>query len=237
MHEFNFFIWLGKQVTWLSWVNESTVHIVSALFVLLVILVLALIAFKSLKNTEEHIVPSSKFSIAGMFDVASEGLLKLMEGVMGDKALKFLPLIGTIFIYIFVCNLLSLLPGFIPPTDNINTNIPCALIVFFYYHFMGIREHGFKKYFKHFAGPIIWLAPLLFSIELISHCVRPLSLSVRLFGNITGDHVVLGIFSELVPLVIPVVFLFLALFVAFIQAFVFSLLSTVYIGLAIEHEN
>jgi F-type H+-transporting ATPase subunit a len=125
----------------------------------------------------------------------------------------------------------------LPPTDNINTNIPCAIIVFLYYNFVGIREQGFIKYFKHFAGPIIWLAPLMFSIELISHLVRPLSLSVRLFGNITGDHMVLGIFSQLTPLVVPVIFLFLALFVAFIQAFVFSLLSTVYIALATEAEG
>ncbi len=193
MHEFNFFIWLGERVGFLSWINEENIHMVSSAFVALILVPLAMIAFKSLRRTEEHLVPSGKLTVAGLFDVISEGLLKLMEGVMGERAIKYLPLIGTLFIYIFVSNLLGLLPGFVPPTDNINTNLPCALVVFFCYHYMGVKEHGFKKYLKHFAGPILWLAPLIFSIELISHCVRPISLSVRLFGNITGDHVVLGL--------------------------------------------
>ena len=237
MHEFNFLIWLGERVMLLSWINEDTIHIASAGFVAVVLLLLAFIANRSLRLAERHIVPSKRFSIAGLFDAASEGVLKLMEGVMHERAIKFLPLIGSVFFYIFFCNLLSLIPGFVPPTDNINTNLPCSVTVFMYYNVMGIKEHGVKGYLKHFAGPIIWLAPLMFSIEIISHCVRPISLSVRLFGNITGDHMVLGMFSGLIPLFVPVIFLLLALFVAFIQAFVFSLLSSVYIALATEHEG
>jgi len=236
MHEFNLLIWLGHKIRFLSWIDESTIHIASAGLVAVILLILAIFANFSLKKTEKHLIPSKKMTISGIFDLISDAVLKVMEGIMGDKAIRYLPLIGTLFIYIFFCNLLSLFPGFVPPTDNINTNIPCAIVVFFYYNIVGIKEQGFFKYFKHFAGPIIWLAPLLFAIELSSHLVRPLSLSVRLFGNITGDHMVLGIFSELVPVLVPVVFMFLALFVAFIQALVFSLLSAAYIALAVENE-
>lgn len=236
MHDINLFIWLGHKVNWLSWVDDSTVHVMTAAFVAVVLLVLGAVAYPQLKNTEEMIVPSGRFTVAGIFDAGAEALLRLMEGVLGERAIKYLPLIGSLFIYIFICDLLSVIPGFSPPTSNINTNLPCALVVFFYYHYVGIKEHGIRRYLRHMAGPLIWLAPLIFCIEVVSHLVRPLSLSVRLFGNITGDHVVLGMFSQMVPLLVPVVFLFLALFVAFIQAFVFSLLSTVYIGLAVEHE-
>lgn len=237
MHaDFNLLIWLGEHVKWLSWITPSTIHIASAALVAITLIVLGAIAHQKLKKTEKRLIPSTRLTIAGIFDAAGEAILKFIEGVMGDRAMKFLPLIGTLFLYIFFCNLLSLIPGFLPPTDNINTNLPCALTVFFYYHAVGIKEHGLFKYLKHMTGPIIWLAPLMFAIELISHCVRPISLSVRLFGNITGDHMVLGIFSDLLPQFVPVIFLFLALFVAFVQAFVFSLLSTVYIALATEHE-
>lgn len=237
MNDFNFLIWLGQKIQFLSWITPSTVHIASAALVAITLIVLGFIAHPRLRLTEKRLIPSTRFTLAAIFDAAGEGILKFMEGVLDDRALKFLPLIGTLFIYIFFCNLLSLIPGFLPPTDNINTNLPCALIVFLYYHAMGIKEQGFFKYFKHMAGPIIWLAPLMFAIELVSHCVRPISLSVRLFGNITGDHMVLGMFSKLLPEFVPVIFLFLALFVAFIQALVFSLLSTVYIALAIGHEE
>ncbi|MBI2092064.1 MAG: F0F1 ATP synthase subunit A [Deltaproteobacteria bacterium] len=243
--DFNFLIWLGEHVKILSWINEHTIHIASAGFVAFSLLIISFLAGLKLRNIEKCLVPSKKISLATLFDAAAEAILNLLEGVMparqgdigGGRAIKFLPLIGSIFVYIFCCNLLSVVPGFVPPTDNINTNLPIALTVFIYYHVMGLREHGIKGYLKHFAGPIIWLAPLMFSLEIVSHCVRPVSLSVRLFGNITGDHMVLGIFSNLTPLFIPVIFLLLALFVAFIQAFVFSLLSTVYIALATEHEG
>ena len=237
MHDFNFLIWIGEKVGWLSWINESTIHIASAGFVAVILLILSFFGWLRLRNPEKNLIPSKRFGIAGFFDVAAESILKMIEEVMGERGIKFLPLIGSIFIYIFFCNLLSVIPGFIPPTDNINTNVPIALTVFVYYNIMGVREHGLKGYLRHFAGPIIWLAPLMFAIELISHCIRPLSLSIRLFGNETGDHIVMGIFSNLVPYVIPVIFLFLALFIAFIQAFVFSLLSTVYIVLATEKDH
>lgn len=212
-------------------------HIVGAGVVALLLIFASVLAHRRLKNTEKCLLPQSTLSPSSLFEVAVESLLGLMEGVLGNKAAKFFPLIGSLFIYILVCNVIGLIPGVTPPTENINTNAACAILVFLYYNFMGIREHGFLNYMKHFLGPVIWLGPLMLVIELISHLVRPVSLSVRLFGNMTGDHMVLGVFSDLVPLVVPVIFMGLGLFVAFIQAFVFSLLSIVYLGLATESEH
>lgn len=228
--------------TWLGWlthgkIDHHNIHIFTAGLVVLFLIVATLLIHRRLKRVEERLVPASKTTLINIFETAVENLLGLMEGIVGRDAPKYLPLIGSLFIYIFLCNVVSLIPGFLPPTDNINTNFACALTVFVYYHVMGIKSHGIKGYLKHFMGPIVWLGPLMFVIEMIGHLVRPVSLSLRLFGNITGDHLVLGIFSDLVPILIPVIFLALGLFVSFIQAFVFSLLSMIYINLATAHEE
>lgn len=212
-------------------------HIISAATVGLFLIAVALIANRKLARTEQCLIPGDKPTPSTLFELIVESLLNLMEGVLGDKAQKFFPLIGALFIYIFTCNLIGLIPGLAPPTENINTNAACAIVVFLYYNYMGIREQGLVHYLKHFMGPVIWLGPLMLVIELISHAVRPVSLSIRLFGNMTGDHMVLGVFSQLTPIVVPIIFMFLGLFISFIQAFVFSLLSIVYIGLATEKSH
>jgi len=218
-------------------IDHHIVHVVTAGAVGLFLIIMGFIANRRLRHTEQCLVPLAKPTPSTFFEVIVEALLGLMEGVLGDRASKYFSLIGSLFIYILVCNLVGLIPGLAPPTDNINTNAACAILVFVYYNYLGIKEQGFVKYFKHFLGPVIWLGPLIFAIELISHIVRPLSLSVRLFGNMTGDHLVLGVFSQLTPILVPVIFMALGLFISFIQAFVFSLLSIVYIGLATEESH
>lgn len=218
-------------------IDHQYLHIATAGLAASALIISAIFANRRLKNTERCLVPSDKPTPATLFEVIVEALLNLMEGVMGKKAWKFFPLIGGLFIYILTCNILGLIPGMTPPTENINTNAACAIIVFIYYNYLGIKEQGFIHYLKHFMGPVIWLGPLMLVIELISHLVRPVSLSVRLFGNMTGDHMVLGVFSNLVPLFVPVIFMGLGLFISFIQAFVFSLLSIIYISLATETET
>ncbi len=217
-----------------QFINEDTIHIILAAAVAIFLIALALLANRRLKKTEQCLIPSEKGSPATFFELIVESLLNLMEGVLGDRAQKYFPLIGSLFIYIFTCNVIGLIPGLVPPTENINTNAACAIVVFLAYNYLGIKEQGFLPYLKHFMGPVIWLGPLMFVIELISHIVRPVSLSVRLFGNMTGDHMVLGVFSQLTPIIVPIIFMALGLFISFIQAFVFSLLSIVYIGLATE---
>ena len=233
--------------------NHDLDAIIGSWCVFLVITILAVVAKGQLKAATakvgyEAYVPDDKFTARTFFELMSEGVLSIMRNIMGHGAHKWFALIFAIFIYILFCNLMGVLPGFLPPTENVNTNVAVALLVFLIYNAAGIREHGVVNYFKHFLGPMIWLAPLILPVEIISHIARPLSLTVRLTGNINGDHIVLGIFSNVLPgptaldlqflsLGIPVPFLALGIFVSFMQAFVFALLTTVYISMAVAHEE
>jgi F-type H+-transporting ATPase subunit a len=156
---------------------------------------------------------------------------------MGEKhAARFFPLIGVLFLFILFSNLIGLIPGFIPPTDTLKTNAGIALLVFFATHYYGIKANGLA-YFKHFLGPMPVLAPLMLPIEIVSHIARPLSLMVRLMGNMMADHKVVFAFFALVPLVVPLPFMLLGLLVCGIQALVFCTLTMVYISMAIEHDE
>lgn len=220
----------------IPFLREQPIHVITSVFVVILIFVLCIRSYKKLRNPAENLVPEGKFSLKNILEVSVEALLSLIESVMGREGRKFVPLIGPLFIYIFISNLLGVIPGFLPPTDNVNTNAACAVIVFLAYNYYGIKEHGIG-YLKHFTGPIWWLAFLMAPIELLTHLFRPLSLTLRLFGNIMGDHTVLSIFSHLVPLVIPIAFICLGIFVSFIQALIFSALSMMYISGAISHEH
>jgi F-type H+-transporting ATPase subunit a len=181
--------------------------------------------------------------------------------VIGPQGRRYLPLIATLGLFILVSNLLSVVPGVVTPTGNLMTTAACAVVVFFSYHYIGIRTVGFANYARHFMGPVPWLAPLMVPIELISHLARPLSLTLRLFGNMTGGHILLAIIFFLMGLdgligwalsgstagviiggiggVIMVVFTVgflypLKILVAFIQAFIFVMLTMLYIAGAIE---
>jgi F-type H+-transporting ATPase subunit a len=189
-----------------------------------------------IKKFKDNVIPEEKVSLKNIFELAYEGLMSLLNSVIGHEGHKFLPIIGAAFIFIFVSNLLGIIPGFIPPTSNVNTNIACALVIFLATHYYGIKEHGFK-YIKQFTGPFWWLAIIFLPIELVSHIARPFSLTLRLYGNMMGDHTVLSIFSNLVPIGVPIIFLTLAVFISFIQAFIFSMLSMLYIGGAIAHDH
>ena len=162
------------------------------------------------------------------------GMLYVGKDMLGDKLVrKYFPLAGTIGIFVFVCNVIGLIPGFESPTASISFTIVLALMVFFYYHFEGIRANGVIKYFGHFAGPIKLLAPLLFPIEVISHFSRIISLSFRLFGNIKGDDMFLMVMLTLVPWVVPLLPFAILMFMAVLQAFVFMILTYVYLASAV----
>jgi F-type H+-transporting ATPase subunit a len=176
--------------------------------------------------------------LQNLMEAVLDLILNLVDDVMGPEGRRFVPLIGTLGLYIFLSNLLGLVPGFTAPTDNVNTTASCALVVFFTYHWVGVRKHGLWNYLKHFAGPAPWwLVPLMVPIEIISHLARPVSLSLRLLGNMVADHKVVFIFFGIFPLLLPVPFLFLGLLVCFIQAFVFCVLSMIYIAMATEHDH
>lgn len=160
----------------------------------------------------------------------------LIESVMGKEGKPYFPLIATIGMFVLVSNLLGLVPSCYPPTANLNTNAALALTVFVMTHYIGIQRHGLG-YVKHFMGPILWLAPLMFIIEILSHLVRPISLSLRLFGNMYGKEIVLMIFFALVPLFVPIPIMVLGILISMIQTFVFVLLSMIYIAGAIEEAH
>jgi F-type H+-transporting ATPase subunit a len=175
--------------------------------------------------------------LRNLFEMLTDAIFKLMENVMGEKeARRYLPLVGTLFLFILFSNLLSLIPGFLPPTDTLKTNFGLSVVIFLLTHIFGVRAHGIK-YFKHFLGPWLPLAPLMLPIEIISHIARPVSLAMRLLGNISADHAVVLAFFGVIPFLVPVPFLVMGVFVSVVQAVVFSLLSTVYIGSAIAHED
>ena len=204
----------------------------------LIFLTLAGLAIKSALSKEDSVLPDEKFSIRTIFEILTiDFLFDLFTNMLGSKenAKKYFPLLGASFFFILFANFLGIIPGFLPPTGNFNVPVACALVIFVMYNFYGFKENGLA-YLKHFAGPVIFLAPLMFIIEVISHFVRPVSLSLRLFMNITGDHLILGVFTNLVHYIIPAIFIGLGIFVSFLQAFIFTVLSAIYISLATAHE-
>ncbi len=216
--------------------HEQFQHTYHALLVLFLLVLIAWRIRVSLKKSSDPLVPETRFSVRNIFEIVVQAIYSQLQGIIGPGGEKYAPLVGGLFIYILLCNLLGIIPGFEPPTGNINTNLAMSLVVFLVYNYYGFKEHG-VGYLKQFAGPVIYLAPLMFLIELTSHLFRPLSLSVRLFGNMFGDHTVLNIFADLTYLVIPVIFMVLGILVSLIQAFVFAVLATVYIALAVSHDH
>jgi F-type H+-transporting ATPase subunit a len=157
-------------------------------------------------------------------------LQQVFEGVVGG-------LKDMIALFVFFNNLFGLIPALSPGTSNWNVTLGSALVVFAYYNFHGMKEQGFVKYWAHFAGPIWWLAPLMFPLEILGLLSRILSHSLRLFGNIAGEHLVAGIFFGLMPILLPLPMMFLGLFFGLIQTFVFTMLTTIYLSGAVSHEH
>ena len=190
----------------------------------------------SVSASGETVGPTGRFGLRFMV----ESILDMVLGVAKDNAAeqyrKFFPLLSALFIYILVCNLSGLIPGFPPPTEQMANNVAVGIVVFVVYNAAGLKEHGFG-YVKHFLGPVAFIAPLFFCIELFSHFSRPLSLGLRLTGNIYGDHTLLGVFTSITYIIFPALLTFFGLLVAVVQSFVFTLLSGIYISMAISHDH
>ena len=208
----------------------------SSRLLIMLILIIVILGYRQLKKTEDEIVPDSKLTFRNLVEMIVESLSNIITDSMGPRGKEFVLIVGTLALFILFNNLSGLVPGFLPSTDNVNTTFACSLTVFVMTHYYGFKEHG-VRYLKQFVGPMWALAPLMVPIELIGHIARPLSLGLRLFGNITGDHLVTAIFFSLVPLLVPLPVMFLGLFVAFVQTFVFMLLSMSYFAGAISHEE
>jgi len=209
-------------------------HVSNAIIVVVCLLFVAYIAMRKIsKNVDSYIIPEEKLTLRNFFDIVTESLLRFVKDNMGPRGPEFMMIVGALAFFIFFSNIFGLIPGFISPTENLNTTAACALTVFVLTHYYGVKEHGLK-YLKHFMGPVPWLAPLFFPIEFISHLVRPVSLSIRLFGNIFADHFVIGVVAGLIPIIVPLPMMLLGIFVAVVQTLVFILLSMAYFAGAIE---
>lgn len=211
-------------------------HTLTALVVATLLVAVAYVARRALARAREPVIPDEGFSLRSLAELLVELIVGLTDALMGRKGRKYLPLFGSFFIFILTANLFGLLPGFSPPTSNLNTTLGLGLVSFFAYHYFGFREHG-PAYLKQFMGPVMLLAPFFFVLEGVSHLVRPFSLALRLFGNMFGDHLVVEIFTELTKVAIPVLFYILGALVSLIQAFVFTLLSVIYVTIAVSHEH
>jgi F-type H+-transporting ATPase subunit a len=218
--------------------NQLPHHVSNAIIVIVLLMIVAIVGARALrKESKRYFVPEGRLTFRSGGEMIVEGILGIVKENMGPRGPEFMMIIGTLALFIFLSNILGLIPGFHSPTENINTTGACAITVFVLTHYYGFKEHGIK-YLKQFTGPVIWLIPLMLPIELIGHFVRPVSLSIRLFGNIFGDHTAVAIFFSLVPLLLPLPMMVLGLLVAIIQTFVFILLSMTYFSLAIEgHES
>ena len=214
--------------------SEASPHVVVAILVTLFIIYLT-VRYQSLrKKADNPLLPEANLNARSIVELICDASLGLLEGIMGKQVARdMLPLIGSMAFFILFCNLAGLIPGLLPPTDVISTNIVLALIVFLATHIYGLKKNGFE-HIKHMMGPIWWLSILIFPIEIISHIARPLSLTLRLFGNMVGDHKVLSIFLGFGFLLVPIPVMILGFIVCVVQALVFCLLSAVYIGMALE---
>lgn len=242
--------------TWYNLLPEAFKHTIGehtffAIIAALLSLLFALIARSALAKASDPVVPSAELGSRNIAELLIQLVVTQSDQIIGRQGRKYVPFFATFFLFILLSNLLGLLPGFAPPTGNLNTTLGLALCSFVGYNVIGIREQG-SAYFKHFIGPMTGLPgksifgkfaflPVLlisvtffFILEIFSHGFRPVSLSLRLFGNMMGDHEVITAFINLTKVVVPVAFYMLGTLVAVIQAFVFTLLSMIYVALAIS---
>ena len=227
-HPYLFFVKLFELVG-LGHFAHSYPHVIYSWVIMTFLIVMGAIASKGIS-----MIPSKTQNV---FEVIISGIEDFMITVTGEEGRWLFPIAATVFLYVFACNISGLIPGFFPPTASLNTTLSCALPVVIFTHIIGLKFHG-VKYIKHFLGPVWWMIPLIFVIEIIGHTARILSLTFRLFGNIMGHELVLGILFGLAGLFFaPLPIMALGIFVSFVQAFVFFLLSIMYFSGAMEHAH
>ena len=227
---------MNEVFTFLGLFGHGHVYLFASHVILsaIIVLVLAKMATSSLQ-----IVPRG---MQNVMEAYLQGVIAMGTDVIGKKkAKKYLPLVATLGLFIFVSNMMEIIPGFEPPSGNINMTLTLAVIVFLYYNYEGIKKNGVIHYFAHFMGPVPVLAPLMFPIEIVSHLSRIISLSFRLFGNIKGDDLFVAVLLMLAPWVAPLPGFALMSFSAILQTFIFMILTYVYLAGAVtiegEHET
>ncbi len=221
-------------------VGHEGVHVATAVAVGGALIVIAGLGRLALGSGDTAVMPASKFSLKGVIELILEFIVGLTDMVVGEEGRKFVPMFAAVFLFVWVQNLAGLFPGMTPSTDNINTTLALGLFSFAMYNYYGFKEHGFA-YLKQFLGPLLILAPLMIAIEIIGHLVRPLTLGLRLYGNIMADHTVISVFVDMFDklwfIPVPAIFYGMGIFVASMQAFVFTMLTMIYVSMAISHDH
>lgn len=233
---------LGKLTGLEEALHHAGIHHYDHIFTFIIVLAILLLTgiYYRGKTTQlaNTVIPDKGITYRNVIEAYGNFIYTQVRAVLGEKdAPKYFPFVATMFIVIFISNMIGLIPGFLPPTESINTTLALGFFSFLYFNIKGCKEVGTINYLKHFAGPLWYMAILIFPIEIISTCIRPISLALRLYGNMYGDHMVLGTFSNLAPLIVPIVFMLLGMLVSFIQAYVFIMLSMVYVSLATAHHD
>jgi F-type H+-transporting ATPase subunit a len=219
---------MGELFTFFGLISHehSFIFLTHMLLTAAIVLVIAKMATSNLR-----VVPTGTQNV---MEAYLSGVLAMGADVMGKaEARRYLPLVATIGLFVGIANVIGILPGFEAPSAFLDFTLALALVVFTYYNFEGIRRNGIISYFKHFMGPVWWLAWLMFPIEIVSHISRIISLSFRLFGNVKGDDMFLMVLLMLAPWILPIVPFALLTFMAFLQAFIFMMLTYVYLGGAV----
>ncbi|HWO08104.1 MAG TPA: F0F1 ATP synthase subunit A [Polyangiaceae bacterium] len=221
----------GQKPSW-----QSTEPIIAAVIVALALIVVGLVARTGFAKADERVVPEARLSLLTFVELFLGYFYDMAKSIIGpERAKKYFPLIATSACFVFLSNALAMVPGSPVPTTSLGVTLGCGLVVFVLFNLYGIKENGLA-YIKHLAGPIPLMAPLMFVIETISLLVRPMTLAIRLMLNMAVDHLIVGIFAGLVAVLIPLPFMALGILVLIVQTLVFTMLTTVYIGLATEHE-
>ncbi|RLA63122.1 MAG: ATP synthase F0 subunit A [Epsilonproteobacteria bacterium] len=213
-------------------------YMISFTLVGVLILVVGLLYRAKLAKVKNAVIPDKGITLRNISEAYGNFIYGQCKAIIGESyATKYFSIVAYLFLMILISNLIGLVPGFLPPTEYLNATLALGIFSFVVYNIIGVKENGFVNYIKHFAGPLWYMAILVFPIEIISNVVRPLSLALRLRGNMFGDHLVLAEFTKLVPAFVPMAALGLGLLVCFIQAYVFTVLSMVYITLALPHDH
>ncbi|WP_345974566.1 F0F1 ATP synthase subunit A [Sulfurimonas sp. HSL3-7] len=220
---------MGELFTFFGLISHdhTFIYMTHMLLTALIVVVIAKLATSNMK-----VVPTGT---QNLLEAYLGGVLAMGADVMGkEEARRYLPLVATIGLFVGIANLIGIVPGFEAPSAFLDFTLALALVVFVYYNFEGIRRNGVIAYFKHFFGPVWWLAWLMFPIEIVSHISRIISLSFRLFGNVKGDDMFLMVLLMLAPWLLPMIPFALLTFMALLQAFIFMMLTYVYLGGAIQ---
>ena len=228
------FTWMG-QIAHNWYIPE---HVLTFILIGVFLTLIGLVYSYKVIGVSDVIIPQEGFCFRNICELYGRFIYRQCQNIMGDEgASRHFSFIAMVFIMILFCNLIGLIPGFLPPTEHFSTTLALGVFSFVYYNIKGVKEQGFFNYIKHFAGPLWYLAVLIFPIEIVSNLIRPLSLALRLKNNMMGDHLILSEFSKLVPAFIPIVFMALGVLVSLVQAYVFTILTMVYIRLATHHDH